>query len=304
VEYKDMAEVQSKKRVVVTGGAGFIGSHLSRTLLDRGYEVHVIDNLSEGKKEAVPAGATLHVIDTRHYDDIAPVINGAHAVFQMAAIASVQRSIESPIETHDINVTGTLNVLRAAQETGAKVIFSSSAAVYGKARILPTSEDVPVMPLSPYGLHKHVGEQYLSLFAKVYGAETVSLRYFNVYGPGQRADSQYSGVISLFLKLHREGNPLSITGDGTQTRDFVYIDDVVEANIAAMESNVKNGEVINIGSGMETSINTLAKTIGGEMKYISLRAEIKNSVADIGKAKKLLGWEPKVALAEGLKKII
>ncbi len=292
------------KRVVVTGGAGFIGSHLAQGLLSRGYEVHVIDNLSEGKEEDVPAGAILHVVDTRNYDDIAPIIKDAHAVFHMAAIASVQRSIEAPRETHDINVTGALNVLVAAQAANAKVILSSSAAAYGETNIIPTHEEVPAAPKSPYGLHKYIGEQYLRLFSRVYDMKTVSLRYFNVYGPRQRASSPYSGVISLFLKQQRQGVPLTITGDGEQTRDFVYVGDVVEANILAMEAEIGGGEVINLGSGAEISINNLAKIISDKTTHIDPRMEIQRSVADIKKAKKILGWTPKVSLNEGIKKLL
>lgn len=295
---------QEKKKMVVTGGAGFIGSHLAQALIERGHEVHVIDNLSEGKKEDVPKEATLHVVDTRHYDHIAPVIKGAHTVFHMAAIASVQRSIESPAETHDINVTGTLNTLLAARKTGAKFIFSSSAAVYGETNIFPTKESSSLSPQSPYGLHKYIGEQYLQLFSRIYDVKTVALRYFNVYGPGQRAGSPYSGVISLFVKQHKEQVPLTITGDGEQTRDFVHVDDVVDANIRAMEAEVSHGEAINIGNGVEISINTLAQTISRDVVYVPPREEIRRSVADITKAKTILGWSPKVQFSEGIKQLL
>lgn len=293
---------EQKEKVVVTGGAGFIGSHLVDALLEAGKEVIVIDDLSGGKRERVDPKATLHVVDIRDYDAIAPLFSGAEYVFHLAALPRVQYSIEHPTETHAVNVNGTLNVLLAAKEAGVKrVVYSASSSAYGNQETLPLREDMLPAPLSPYGLHKFIGEHYAHVFSEVYGLSTVSLRYFNVYGPRLDPDGAYALVIGKFLKQRSEGGPMTITGDGTQTRDFTHVRDVVRANLLAAESTqVGHGEVVNIGAGRNASINELAHLIGGPVTYIPARLEPKNTLADNTKARELLGWIPEVALADGI----
>lgn len=286
----------------MTGGAGFIGSHLVDALLEAGKEVAVIDDLSGGKRERVNPGATLHVVDIRDYDAIVPIIAGARKVFHLAALPRVQFSIEHPVETHEVNVNGTLNVLLAAKEAGVKrVVYSASSSAYGDQATLPLREEMLPAPLSPYGLHKFIGEHYARVFSEVYGLETVSLRYFNVYGARLDPDGAYALVIGKFLKQRAEGGPMTITGDGTQTRDFTHVRDVVRANILASECDtVGHGEMMNIGAGRNASINELAALIGGPVTYIPARLEPKNTLADNTKARELLGWIPEVALADGI----
>ncbi len=290
------------KKVVVVGGAGFIGSHLTDALVGRGFEVHVIDNLSGGKKENLNPKAVFHKADIRELASIKSIIKGAGFVFHLAALPRVQYSIEHPAETHEVNVTGTLNVLLAAKEGGVKrVIYSASSSAYGDQKTLPLVETMIPAPKSPYGLYKLLGEQYSRVWSEVYGLETVSLRYFNVYGSGMNPDGAYALAIGKFFKLRNEGKPLTITGDGTQTRDFTHVRDVVRANLLASESKkVGKGEVINIGAGRNISINKLAKLIGGEVTHIAPRLEPHDTLADNTLAKKLLGWKPEVSLEEGI----
>jgi len=294
------------RKVVVTGGAGFIGSHLVDALVERGFQVHVIDNLSGGKREHVNKNAILHELDIRKLETIKPVINGAEYVFHLAALPRVQYSIENPEETHDVNVTGTLNVLIASNGGGVKrVIYSASSSAYGNQSVMPLTEDMVAEPLSPYGLQKYIGELNCRLWTKVYGLPTVSLRYFNVYGPRFNPEGAYALVIGKFIKQKKEGKKLTITGDGGQTRDFTHVSDVVNANILAAESEkVGQGEVINIGAGKNQSINRIAELVGGEVEYIPERLEPKDTLADNSKARILLGWEPKVSIEEGIKELI
>jgi nucleoside-diphosphate-sugar epimerase len=293
---------EQKRKAVVTGGAGFIGSHIVDALIEKGYTVTVIDDLSGGKRERVNPNATLHVVDIRDKEVITPLFAGADYVFHLAALPRVQYSIEHPIETHEVNVNGTLNVFLAAKEAGVKrVVYSASSSAYGDQATLPLREDMLPAPLSPYGLHKFIGEHYARVFSEVYGLETVSLRYFNVYGPRLDPDGAYALVIGKFLKQRAEGGPMTITGDGTQTRDFTHVRDVVRANLLAAESaKVGHGEVVNIGAGKNASINELAALIGGTITYIPARLEPKNTLADNTKARELLGWIPEVALADGI----
>lgn len=298
-----------KNKVVVTGGAGFIGSNLVDGLIGKGYDVHVIDTLVGGKKEHVNPKATFHEKDIQNLEDIKPIMSGATYVFHLAALPRVQYSIEQPVETHQVNVTGTMNVLIAAKEGGAKrVIYSASSSAYGDQPTLPLKEDMPAMPKSPYGLHKYVGEVYAQVWADVYGLETVSLRYFNVYGPRQSAEGSYPLVIAKFLDQIQKGKAMTITGTGGQTRDFTHVSDVVHANILASEStHVGKGEVINIGAGKNYSIKQVAELIGGDIEYIPARLEPQNTLADNSRAEKLLGWKPQVTLEEGiaeLKKLV
>lgn len=290
------------KKAIVTGGAGFIGSHIADALLGRGFEVHIVDNLSSGKKERVNKSATLHTVDIRDLDALQKVIDGAAYVFHTAALPRVQFSIEHPIETNEVNVGGTLNVLIAAQKANVKkVIYSASSSAYGDQQKLPLFEDMPAQPKSPYGLQKYIGELYCKVWSEVYGLPTVSLRYFNVYGPRLDPDGDYALVIGKFLKQRKAGEPITITGDGEQTRDFTHVYDVVRANILAAETDsVGAGEVLNIGAGKDVSINTLARLIGGSTVHVEPRLEPRYSRADMSKAKEVLGWQPEISFEEGV----
>ena len=283
-------------RILLTGGAGFIGSHLADKLISLGYEVDIIDDLSTGKKENLNPKANFV------YWDISNLYIGGRLdyVFHLAAMASVPKSIEHPTKSHRINIDGTYNILKSALDCGAKkVIFASSCAVYGDVSF-PYMEDDEIHPKSPYAFHKAVGEGYMRLFSEVYGLPTVSLRLFNVYGSRCDPNSEYSLVISRFKKLKSEGKPLPIYGTGNQTRDFVYVDDVVDAFVKAMESDVSN-ENINICSGESVSINQLADLIGGKKEYFPKReGDVLNISGDNLKAKKLLNWIPKVQIKQGL----
>ncbi len=292
----------NQKIAVVTGGAGFIGSHLAEELIARGYAVRVIDNLVAGKREYVPPEAAFFETDIRDRDALTPVLAGAQCAFHLAALPRVEYAIQHPIETHDVNVTGTLAVLDAAKEAGVtRVVLASSAAVYGDSEEVPFHEELRPVPVSPYGVHKYIGEHYLTLFSKLYGLGTVSLRFFNVYGPRFDPEGPYALVVGRFLKLRKEGKPLTITGDGRQTRDFVHVRDIVRALIRAAESeNVGKGEVINIGTGQGVSVNELAELFGGEKVYVAARIEPRVSHADIRKAKRLLAWEPTILLVDGI----
>lgn len=288
------------KKVVVTGGAGFIGSHLVDALVKDGYAVSVIDSLVAGKKENVPAGVPLYVVDVRHSEELPALLSDADIVFHLAALPSVEYSIKNPVETHEVNVTGTVNVLAAVgKET--RVVLASSAAVYGNTDVPVVSEDLPAAPVNPYGLHKYVSERYLALANTLYGTQTVSLRFFNAYGPRLDPSGPYAAVIGRFLKLRKEGKPLTIVGDGNQTRDFVHVYDIVAALIQAGESPlVGKGEIINIGTGHGTSVNELAAVFGGEREHLPPRAEIRTSCALVSRAKDLLDFTASVSLADGI----
>lgn len=293
---------ETKTKVIVTGGAGFIGSHLVEVLVAKNFDVHVIDNLVAGKRENVNSGAKLYEVDIRDFDKIKPIFEGADLVFHLAALPRVQPSIIDPRTTHDTNVTGTLNALVAARDAKVKrVIYSASSSAYGNQDKLPLTEDMPAMPLSPYGLQKYIGELECRLFSEIYGLETVSLRYFNVYGPRASSEGAYALVIGKFLEQRKKGEPLTIVPDGNQSRDFTHVKDVVRANILAAESpRVGKGEVVNIGGGRNYSVNELADIIGGPRIFIEPRTEPKHTLADISKAKELLGWEPQVKFEEGI----
>lgn len=293
-------------KYLVTGGAGFIGSHLVQTLLDEGHSVRVLDNLSTGKRENIDARADFQEADIRHLDAIRPLFSGIDGVFHVAALPRVQLSIEQPSETNEINITGTLNVLIAARDGGVKrVVYSASSSAYGDPISLPLREDMKPAPKSPYGLQKYVGEEYARLASMFWGIETVNLRYFNVYGPRMASDGAYVTVIAIFNRQKLAGEPLTITGDGTQTRDFTFITDVVRANMLAMQSTkVGKGEVINIGAGSNQSVLDVAKRIGGRITYLPARVEPHDTLADRTRAKELLGWEPDVPFSEGITRTI
>ncbi len=289
-------------KVLVVGGAGFIGSHLSQALVDQDFDVHVLDNLSGGRRERVPSGATLHIADICNLAAIKPLFEKVDTVFHLAALPRVPYSIEYPIETNEANITGTLNVLLAARDAGVRrLIYSASSSAYGDQSTLPLTEGMKAEPKHPYGVQKYVGEIYTRVFSEVYNLSTVSLRYFNVYGPGQSADGPYAAAIVKFIEQRLAREPITVVGDGSQTRDFTHVSDVVRANILAMESpSVGKGEVINIGAGRNFSIAQIAGIIGGDIAYLPARPEAQHSLADISKAESLLGWKPQVSLEEGL----
>jgi len=293
------------KKVIVTGGAGFIGSHIVDACIERGADVNVIDDLYGGKRENVNKRAKFHELDICDIESIKPIFDSVSYVFHEAALPRVQFSIENPALTHDVNVDGMRNVLICAHEAGAKrVVYAASSSAYGDQEKLPLTEDMEAQPKSPYGLQKYMGELMCKLWSDVYGLQTVSLRYFNVYGTRHDPDGPYALVIGKFLKQLNEGKAMTITGDGEQTRDFTHISDVVRANLLAAESNnVGKGEVMNIGSGNETSVNELSSLIGGPTEYIEARLEPKRTRADITLAMELLGWEPLFSFEEGIEEL-
>ena len=291
-------------KVVVTGGAGFIGSHLVDALIKRNFSVHVVDNFSTGKRERLDPAAVLHEADIRDGRALESIFRGADYVFHTAALARVEPSIREPLPAHDVNINGTFTVLLASRDAGVKrVVYSASSSAYGNQDRLPLSEDMPPRPMSPYALQKFVGEQYCRLFAELYGMGTVSLRYFNVYGPRQTtaADGPYATVIGIFLEQRQNGQPLTIVPDGTQRRDFTHVRDIVAANLLAMNSDrVGSGEVLNVGTGRNYSVREVADLIGGRTMFVDPRVEPKETRADISCAKKLLGWEPEVRFEDGI----
>lgn len=290
---------------LVTGGAGFIGTNLVKELLAQGHTVRVIDNYIGGKREdRFQTGAEYIEGDIRNLDDITKAMQGIDGVFHLAAVPRVTYSVEHPVETNDHNVTGTLNVLVAARDAKVKrVIFSTSSSIYGgnKGEVAMT-EDMKPEPMSPYALHKLAGQLYCRLFSELYGLETVSLCYFNIYGPYLDPEGAYALVIGKFLRQRKNNEPLTICGDGEYFRDYTHVSDAVRANILAMESDrVGKGEVINIGNGRPYSVNQLAKLIGGPTTFIPPRlGDVRYTKADITKAKTLLGWEPTIQLPEGI----
>lgn len=296
----------NKKNVLVTGGAGFIGSNLVDKLIEAGYKVTVIDNLCAGSKKNLNPNAKFYKLDICDFSKIKPIFKNIDFVFHLAAIPRVPVSMEKPVETSKVNILGTINVFKAASEASVKrVVFASSSSVYGNQKTFPLKENMTPCPLSPYALQKLAGEQFAKLFTNLYNIQIVSLRYFNVYGPRIDFDSDYSLVLGKFLKLKKNNKPLTIFGDGKQTRGFCYVDDVVKANIKAIESKkIKGGEIINIGSEKSYSVNYLAELVGGEIKYMPKRlGDVLHTKADVSLAKKLLSWKPETSLEHGIKKV-
>ena len=294
-------------KYVVTGGAGFIGSNLVDSIIDKKNEVHIVDNFSSGKIQNCHPRAFIHEIDIaedKNLDSIRNVFVNANAIFHCAAVARVQPSIQNPIHYEKNNTIGLVNCLKSAVESKAKkFIYSASSSVYGPTDKLPSIETDPVNPISPYAAQKYYGEVVCKMFSKVYGLETVSLRYFNVYGEKQNLGGAYATVVGIFLNQLQNDKPLTINGDGNQRRDFTYVGDVVKANILASRSKkVGKGEVINIGSGTNISINEVANMIGDKFKFKKALKEPFANLASIEKAKKLLDWEPKMDLNIWLKK--
>ncbi len=298
-------------RVVVTGGAGFIGYWTVRELLGAGHEVSVVDNLSRAtfKDELEGMGVPLQPVDVRDLEALTKVFSGADAVVHLAALISVEESAEKPVDYHEVNVRGTLNVLLAGVRTGVRrVIYPSSAAVYGHPVRLPVDEDHPTRPISVYGATKLAGEAYCRAFHETFGIQAVILRYFNVYGPGQ--SPEYAGVIVRFSERLARGLPPVVNGDGLQSRDFVHVFDVARANLLALESEVGFG-VYNVGTGTPTRILDLARLmmrlwgVEGEPEFAPPRpGDIRESVADVGRIRRELGFEPVIGLEEGLRGLI
>lgn len=292
--------------ILVTGGAGFIGSNLVEGLVNDGHKVTVIDNLSTGKRENLHKDAEFFELDIADLQSIKPIFQSKVTVFHVAAIPRIGRSIEDPAGTFSSNVTGTLNVFLAARDAGVKrVIYSASSSSYGPQGILPLVETMPSKPLNPYALSKYIGEELCKEFTDLYGIDTISLRYFNVYGPGMNWGGEYATVIGKFLRLQSEGKPLTIVGDGKQTRDFTHVSDVVRANILASQIEKGNAEVINIGAGSNHSVQEIADLIDKDQVHVPPRpGEVRDTLADISKARRILGWEPAVTLKEGINQLL
>jgi UDP-glucose 4-epimerase len=301
-------------KVLVTGGAGFIGSNLVRALHERGDEVRVLDNFSTGFRGNLE-GLDVEIVEgeLRSYERVHNAVQGTELVYHLGALGSVPRSVQDPLTSNAVNVDGTLNVLLAGRDAGVKrVVFASSTSVYGTDPPLPTAEDQRLDPISPYGVAKLAAERYCAAFTRVYEAfETVVLRYFNVYGPRQSPSSQYAAVIPLFIAAIAAGRPVTIYGDGEQSRDFTYVGDAVDVTIAAGQAEGASGRAFNVAGGKPESVNAVADTIGRllgkpvERTHHQPRAgDIRDSEADLTAAREVLGYEPRVELEEGLRRTI
>lgn len=299
-------------KTLVTGGGGFIGSNLTRALVQRGDEVRVLDNFSTGNRtNLAELAGEVEVVEgeLRSYERVHAATRGVEVVFHQGALPSVPRSVQDPLTTGAVNVEGTLNVLLAARDEGVRrIVFASSSSVYGNSGDLPRTESSNPDPISPYGVSKLAAERYCVSFSRVYALETVALRYFNVFGPNQDPTSQYSAVIPRFLTAIAAGRPVAIYGEGGQRRDFTYVDNVIDANLLAAEAKDANGAVLNIATGLATSVNQLADVIGTllerpvEREQHPARAgDVRDSWADIARAKDVLGWEPRISLEDGLR---
>ena len=303
--------------VLVTGGAGFIGSNLTEALLQRGHFVRVLDDFSTGKRENLilnkeyPSPEIVKG-DIRDLHTCQKAIMGMEYIFHQAALPSVQRSVEDPKTSNEVNTGGTLNILLVAREEKVKrVIYASSSSIYGDTPTLPKHEEMTSDPLSPYALQKYIGEQYCRLFYQLYGLETISLRYFNIFGPKQDPNSIYSAVIPKFIDALLHDRPPIIFGDGEQSRDFTYIENVVQANLLAMSAKHVQGEVVNIACGKRTSLNHLLNVLKRilESKLTPLyqeprQGDVKHSLADIRRGKEILNYEPTVGVEMGLEKTV
>ena len=298
---------------LVTGGAGFIGSHIVAELLRRGESVRIADNFSTGRRENVPAGAVEVVEGDLADAEIARrAVDGCTYVIHQAAIPSVPRSVKDPVASNRANVDATLQVLTAARDAGARrLVFAGSSSVYGNAATLPKREDMRPAPLSPYALQKLVAEQYCQMFTKLYGFETVTTRYFNVFGPRQQPGSPYSGVISLFIEALSEGKPPLVHGDGRQTRDFTFVGDVVDGVLRACKAPTAAGEVINVAGGGRISLLEVLRTLQSILRaHVEptfgppREGDVRDSQADIHKARQMLGYEPRIAFEDGLRQTV
>jgi UDP-glucose 4-epimerase len=301
-------------RALVTGGAGFIGSNLVRALLDRGDEVRVLDNFSTGNRTNLD-GLDVEIAEgeLRSYERVHNAVRGSEVVYHLGALGSVPRSVQDPLTSSAVNVEGTLNVLLAARDEGVRrVVFSSSSSVYGATHELPVQESLPADPISPYGVAKLAAERYCISFSRVYDSfESVVLRYFNVFGPRQSPFSQYAAMVPLFITAIATGDPVTIFGDGEQSRDFTYIENVVDATMRAAHADGANGRIFNVAAGSPASVNTVAESISRivgkpfERTYAPPRpGDIRDSWADVSAARDVLGYIPSVDLEQGLRRTI
>ena len=302
---------------LVTGGAGFIGSNIVSELLRRGERVRVLDNFSTGKRDNLwPFGEKIELVegDVRSYHLVREAVDGVDFILHQAALPSVPRSVKDPITSNEVNVTGTINVLDAAKECGVKrVVFASSSSIYGDLEALPKTEDMLPKPLSPYAVSKLAGEKYCQVFTRLYGLDTVALRYFNVFGPNQDPTSQYSAVIPKFITLIKNDKSPTIYGDGEQSRDFTFVENVVAANLMACEQKAEeiSGEVFNIACGRRITVNMLVESINKvlgtsvEPVYTETRpGDVKHSLANIGKAQQMLGYAARINFVDGLERLL
>ena len=302
------------ERALVTGGAGFIGSNLVRALVERGDEVRVLDNFSTGNRANLD-GLDVEIVEgeLRSYERVHNAVRGSEVVYHLGALGSVPRSVQDPLTSSAVNVEGTLNVLLAARDEGVRrVVFSSSSSVYGAKRDLPVDESLPTDPISPYGVAKLAAERYCVSFSRVYESfETVVLRYFNVFGPRQSPFSQYAAMVPLFITAIGNGEPVTIYGDGEQSRDFTYVSNVVDATVRAAAADGASGRIFNVAAGSPATVNAVADAIGRvlgrpvERRFEPPRpGDIRDSWADVGAARDVLGYAPSVDLAGGLQKTI
>lgn len=300
---------------LVTGGAGFIGTNLTRTLLAQGHRVRILDNFSTGKRENLgPFQDHIELIegDLRSYHIVHEAARDIEVIFHQGALPSVPRSINDPITTNQVNVEGTLNILNAARDTDVRrVVYASSSSIYGENPELPKQEDMTPRPISPYAVAKLAGEKYCQVFTRTYGLETVALRYFNVFGLGQDPRSQYAAVVPLFITAFLDGDRITVYGDGEQSRDFTFIENVVQANILAAQAPDAAGEVFNVACGTQMSLNQMLdhlRTImetDTEVHYVPSRpGDVKHSLADIEKARRILGYHPAVPVELGLRRSV
>ena len=299
------------RRVLVTGGAGFIGSNLVRALLEGGDEVRVLDNFATGNRANL-AGLENEVEvfegELRSYERVHNAVRGVELVFHQGALPSVPRSVQDPLTTSAVTIEGTLNVLLAARDENVRrVVYASSSSVYGNSGTLPRTESQQPDPISPYAVAKLAAESYCVSFHRVYGLEAVALRYFNVFGPRQDPKSQYAAVVPRFLAMIDAGEPVPIHGDGTQSRDFTYVANVVAANLLAGEADGADGTVLNVATGRQASVNELADAIGAvlgkpvEKNYLPVRTgDVRDSWADVSEARRVLGYEPTIGLEDGI----
>jgi nucleoside-diphosphate-sugar epimerase len=302
-------------RYLISGGAGFIGSHLVKHVLGAGGIVRVVDNLSTGSAERlddIRDSVQLVTGDLAENSVAAEAVKDMDYVLHQAAVPSVQRSVVDPVATNRSNVTATLNLLENSRKAGVRrFVYAASSSAYGDTEVLPKNEEMPANPLSPYALQKWVGERYCKLYHQLYGLETVSLRYFNVFGPGQDPYSEYSAVIPRFITKLRAKEPITVYGDGEQSRDFTYIDNVIEANLLALRARNAPGEVCNIGCGQRMTLNQLIRILEGllgvraQVNYAPAKpGDVRHSLADISKATRVLGYIPKIDIEEGLRRTV
>jgi UDP-glucose 4-epimerase len=300
---------------LVTGGAGFIGSNVAEALVRRGERVRIFDDFSSGKRENLKSfAADVEVIegDLRDMTAVRRAVDGVTGIYHQAALRSVPRSVDNPLATNDVNISGTLQLLIAARDAGVKrIVAASSSSVYGANEELPKRENQELLPVSPYAASKLAGEHYCRIFTRLYNLETVSLRYFNVFGPRQDPDSQYAAVVPLFIQAGLDGVPLTVHGDGMQSRDFTYIDNVVQANLRAMEAPAAAGEAFNIACGSRYTLMDIVHAIERELghpltcRHTPPRAgDVRHTLADIAKAERLLGFKPTIDFDEGMARTV